>query len=66
MNRNKKILKTVSEELQLEARLEKENKELLKKERLDSWKEKALSEKFLMETEGLKEKRRWQWLKVGE
>ena len=42
------------------------NKEERENERQAAWKKKALHGKFLRETEGMKDQRRWQWLKTGE
>ena len=42
------------------------NKEERENERQATWKKKALHGQFLRETEGMKDQRRWQWLKTGE
>ena len=65
-NNNERLLKAATEELQLRAKIERNNKDERENERQAAWKEKGLHGQFLRETEGKQDNRRWQWLKAVE
>ena len=65
-NNNERLPKAVTEELQLRAKIDGKSKEERENERQAARKEKALHGKFLRETEGKQNQRRWQGLKKSE
>ena len=65
-NKNERLLKGATEELQLRTKIDGENKEERNNEKQAAWKQKALHGQFVRETEGMQDQKRWQWLKAGE
>ena len=63
---NERLLKAATEELQLRTNIDGKNKEERENERQAAWKEKTLHGHCLREGEGMKDQRRWQWLKADE
>ena len=63
-NNNERLLKAATEELQLRTKNDAKNKEEWENERQTVWKEKALHDQFVRETEGMQDQRSGRWVEA--
>ena len=63
---NENLFNAAAAELKLKKFISIQNRQERRKERLVEWKEKALREKFLRETESTDDRNKWECLKRGK